>query len=382
MVKPKLKTVLAAEKGVDFKQQRINKQRKLAEKKKAQKKQTSQEPEDDTDSEDPEVEDQDDVPPALVPADAEVKKSKKKAAATEEDKKEAEGEWEDEESEEEDEDEEDEEEEEDDDESDAASVALSDISELDADVIPHQTLTINNTAALTAALARIETPKGPFSLVQRLTGPCPNLPKDIHDDLARELSFYQQALAAAKTARDLLRKEKVPFTRPTDYFAEMVKSDEHMGQVKGRLLEIAANKKAAQDARKMRDAKKFGKKVQQEKLASREQEKKKMLERVESLKRKRGTDDVGAADGAEFDVALEEAISGKDSKHNPNAKRAKRDAKYGHGGKKKRAKSNTFESTSDMTGFSAKAMKAKGPTGVKKGGKKRLGKSKRAGGKK
>ena len=43
---------------------------------------------------------------------------------------------------------------------------------------------------------------------------------------------YKQALHCAKEARDLADQHKLPFTRPADYFAEMVKSDAHMERVR------------------------------------------------------------------------------------------------------------------------------------------------------
>lgn len=55
-------------------------------------------------------------------------------------------------------------------------------------------------------------------------------------------------------------------------------------------------------------------------------------------------------------------------------KRQKKDSKYGFGGKKRHAKSNTAESSADGSGFSARRMKGK-PSG---GASKRPGKDKRA----
>lgn len=155
------------------------------------------------------------------------------------------------------------------------------------DVIPHQRLTINNTTALTAALKRIALPvhKLPFSEHQSILSTKPTEIPDVSDDLTRELAFYSQSLAAAIEGRKLLKAEGVPFTRPTDYFAEMVKADEHMAKVKGKLVEEAASKKASADARKQRDLKKFGKQVQVAKLQEREKEKKATLEKIKVLKR-------------------------------------------------------------------------------------------------
>jgi rRNA-processing protein EBP2 len=48
---------------------------------------------------------------------------------------------------------------------------------------------------------------------------------DIHDDLKREVAFYDMALAAVARAREHCSTAKIPFSRPEDFFAEMVKTD-------------------------------------------------------------------------------------------------------------------------------------------------------------
>lgn len=189
------------------------------------------------------------------------------------------------------EDDEEDEEEEDEGNDDDEDVAFSDLGEddleEDADVIPHQKLTIDNHAALTQLRNSIALPiaKMPFSEHQSVTTPAPVAIKDIDDDLKRELAFYAQALSAARTGRDLLKKEGVKFSRPADYFAEMMKDDEHMGRIKQKLLDEAEGKKRAQEARKLRDLKKFGKQVQVQKLQERDKAKKETLEKINILKR-------------------------------------------------------------------------------------------------
>lgn len=183
---------------------------------------------------------------------------------------------------------EDDDEEEDEDEDD---IPLSDLesvaSEDKGDIIPHQRLTINNTAALTAALHRIQLPysKLAFSEYQSVTTDAPVEIEDVEDDLSRELAFYKQCLSSVKDARKKLKKEGVSFSRPADYFAEMVKSDEHMGKIKQKLIDAAAGKKAAAEARKQRDLKKFGKQVQVAKLQERAKEKRATIEQINTLKR-------------------------------------------------------------------------------------------------
>jgi hypothetical protein len=172
-------------------------------------------------------------------------------------------------------------------------IPISDLEDLDEeekeDIIPHQRLTINNTVALTSALKRISLPisKLPFSEHQSLTTSDPVSIPDVSDDLNRELAFYAQSLSAVKEARGLLKAEGAPFSRPKDYFAEMVKADEHMAKIKAKLVEEAAGKKAAAEARKQRDLKKFGKQVQVAKLQERDKERKQTMEKIKVLKRSR-----------------------------------------------------------------------------------------------
>lgn len=173
-------------------------------------------------------------------------------------------------------------------------VAWSDLEDLDPeekeDLVLHQRQTVNNKAALLASLQRIRMPTDSsvaFVTHQSVVGTEPTADKipDISDDLTRELQFYSQALDAARKARALLLKEKVPFSRPIDYFAEMVKDDGHMEKVKARLVEQASTKKAAAEARKQRDLKKFGKQVQVAKLQERQKAKKDTLDKIKTLKR-------------------------------------------------------------------------------------------------
>ncbi|KAF2659706.1 Ebp2-domain-containing protein [Lophiostoma macrostomum CBS 122681] len=270
-------------------------------------------------------------------------------------------------------------------EEDEADIPLSDIeslaSEDKGDVIPHQRLTINNTTALTAALNRISLPysKLAFSEYQTVISDEPVEIPDVEDDLSRELAFHKQALAAVKDARERLKKEGVAFSRPNDYFAEMVKSDEHMGKIKQKLVDDAAGKKAAAEARRQRDLKKFGKQVQVAKLQERAKEKRDTLEKINLLKRKRqGADMTTTKEEDLFDVELDGAAAAaktsdrRDASGKPNFKRQKKDAKFGFGGKKRHAKSNDAISSADTRGYPGKKMKGK-PGGAKQ----RPGKSRR-----
>ncbi|KAI4260599.1 MAG: hypothetical protein LQ352_000160 [Teloschistes flavicans] len=266
-------------------------------------------------------------------------------------------------------------------------IPLSDIASVtdaeEGDIIPYQRLTINNTPALSKAHNSIAVPivNLPFSEHHIVVSTRPAEIPDVNDDLSRELVLHQQCLDAAQEARHLLNKEGVPFSRPSDYFAEMVKSDEQMGRIKQKMIDEAENKKAAAEARKQRDLKKFAKQVQVAKLQERDKVKKDTLDKINILKRKRRSTDTGGAEEIDmFDIALEDADTTKrvttaDSsrpERRTSVKRQKKDAKFGFGGKKRFAKSGDAFSTSDLKTFSAKGMK-----GRKKGGQ-RPGKIRRA----
>ncbi|KAL8951876.1 MAG: hypothetical protein Q9222_002182 [Ikaeria aurantiellina] len=248
------------------------------------------------------------------------------------------------------------------------------------DIVPYQRLTINNTTALTKAYKSIALPLThmPFSEHQVVISTEPISIQDVDDDLNRELAFHKQCLDASMEAKLLLQKEGVAFSRPADYFAEMIKSDEHMGKIKKRMTDEAADKKAAADARKLRDLKKFGKQVQIAKLQARDKAKRETLDKINALKCKRKNNEEDGADETKlFDVALADAsISHKAARGSrmggTSSKRQRKEDKFGFGGKKRFAKSGDAVSTSDLKAFPIKKVKGQ------KNAPRRLGKSRRA----
>ncbi|KAL7625798.1 rRNA-processing protein EBP2 [Parahypoxylon ruwenzoriense] len=446
MGKSKLKVALATEKGVDFKKLKQNKKHKERVKKRQEREtKNGGAPEDDDDWEGVDEEDEDDVEGGALVSDGEedddeeededdeegeegeglfdlealdesdsddssidleekIERPRKSALKAKnavlngDKKKEKKKASDDNEKDDEDEDEDEDEEDED--------IPMSDLEDLPddekEDLVPHSRLTINNTSALLASLSRIAIPTDssvPFATHQSIAGaePTADSIEDIQDDLKRELAFYAQSLDAAKRARALLKAEGVPFSRPTDYFAEMVKDDGHMEKVKAKLVEEASAKKASAEARKLRDLKKFGKQVQVAKLQERQKAKRETLEKIKTLKRKRqeSSGDIGTNEADLFDVGVDAELSkhsakkggpfsrGKDGERAANPKRQKKNDKYGFGGKKRHAKSGDALSSGDLSGFSARKMKAGG--GAARPGKKpaktaRLGKSRRKAG--
>ncbi|KAK6954696.1 hypothetical protein Daesc_004664 [Daldinia eschscholtzii] len=427
MGKSKLKVALAAEKGVDFKKLKQKKKHKERVKKRQEKEpknggadheddsdwegvnededeieggaglidDEAEEDDEEEDDEDGQIDfaalDESDSSDSSVDLEEKIERPQKSAlkaknAKTNKSKKDAD------EDEDEDEDEEEEEDEED--------IPMSDLEDLPdeekEDLVPHSRLTINNTSALLASLNRISIPTDksvPFATHQSIVSvePTADSIEDIQDDLKRELAFYAQSLEAAKRARALLKAEGVPFSRPTDYFAEMVKDDGHMEKVKAKLIEEASAKKASAEARKQRDLKKFGKQVQVAKLQERQKAKRETLEKIKTLKRKRqeSSGDLGTTEADLFDVGVDNELSkhnaqrafsrGKDGER-AGAKRQKKNEKYGFGGKKRHAKSGDAVSSGDLSSFNARKMKAGGARGGKPV-KPRLGKSRRNAGK-
>lgn len=301
-------------------------------------------------------------------------------------------------------------------EEDEEEIPVSDLEDLEEeekeDLVPHTRLTINNTSALLAALERISIPtdkSAPFASHQSIvsaTETSESIP-DVSDDLQRELAFYSQCLEAVRLGRSRLISEGVPFSRPKDYFAEMVKEDAHMEKIKAKLVEEASAKKASAEARKLRDLKKFGKQVQVSKLQERQKAKREVLDKIKTLKRSKlrpiqyfpymyiyyivvavimtilvqlanehylverqeHNSDVGTKEADIFDVSVDNEIAKHSQRSGStrqqsgarasNAKRQKKNEKYGFGGKKRHAKSGDAVSSGDLSRFNVKRMKSK-----------------------
>ena len=194
------------------------------------------------------------------------------------------------------------------------------------------------------------TQEQPWAETLAITSEKPIDIKDVDDDLERELAFYNQALDAARQAIHRFERAGVAWQRPPDYFAEMVKSDEHMARVKEQLLYEQKVIEEAEQRRKEREAKKYAKQVAAEKRKERAQEKKRAIEGVSSLRKQREKE--GFAGDLDIDIELEKVNNGQ--KRNPkgelgerfagnrskSAKRAFKDGKYGFGGPKRLRKQN------------------------------------------
>ncbi|XP_046843427.1 LOW QUALITY PROTEIN: probable rRNA-processing protein EBP2 [Xenia sp. Carnegie-2017] len=184
---------------------------------------------------------------------------------------------------------------------------------------------------------------------------------------------------AVVQALSKLKKLGISTERPSDYFAEMVKTDDHMQKVREKLITKELVMEKSEKARKMREMKKYGKKVQQEVLRKRQQEKKQMLDSVKKYRKgQKGKPEFLTNDNDEFEVNTEKGAkrSAGNTVQGKSAKRQRKDVKYGFGGKKRANKRNTSESVDDIRSFSS-AKHNKSPRAKTKTKAKRLGKSRR-----
>ncbi|CAM6087456.1 unnamed protein product [Calypogeia fissa] len=210
-----------------------------------------------------------------------------------------------------------------------------------------------------------------------LTYPDGGTAVDVDDDLQREMSFYTQALEAAREAYQKFQALGIPFQRPTDYYAEMVKTDTHMLKIKDKLLQEKTNLEEMDERRKARESKKFAKEVQAEKLKERSKRKKEDIESVKKWRKVRqksgfteGGDD---APPIEFDTGKrgkqkgENKFSGgrgRDRDRQPSKNRQFRNEKYGNGGKS--STRNDADSSADDSTFRA-SFKGRGRGGSGRG---------------
>ncbi|KAI5103734.1 putative rRNA-processing protein EBP2, partial [Silurus meridionalis] len=179
------------------------------------------------------------------------------------------------------------------------------------------------------------------------------------DDFQREMFFYRQAQASVLEALPRLQKLQILTKRPDDYFAEMTKSDQHMQKVRKKLIQKQMAMEKSEKAKKLREQRKFSKKVQVQVLQKRQKEKKSMMTAVK--KYQKGMSD--KLDFLEGDAEGKKATGAPSKPHvnkkGPSAKRKYKDSKFGFGGKKKGAKWNTKESHSDVSGFRGKVAHGK-----------------------
>ena len=182
---------------------------------------------------------------------------------------------------------------------------------------------------------------------------------DPHDDLQRESQFYSATQAAVTSGLRLLTQHGIPYLRPSDFYAEMVKPDAHMARVKDSLIREKARMDAVSERKAEQQQKKVSKGVQVARTQQKQREKREALADV-ALQRKRAKHSVDVLSEHSTLPGVDEAMA--DTKRRSADKRSRRkdakDAKYGFGGKKRRVKANDEDSAADVSGFRSRENKS------------------------
>ncbi|KAG2393642.1 hypothetical protein C9374_007173 [Naegleria lovaniensis] len=116
------------------------------------------------------------------------------------------------------------------------------------------------------------------------------------DDIDRELQFYNQAITSAKDGFKRLHSLGIKVHRPDDYFAEMVKSDEHMAKIRNKLVQSRKVIEEREKRRQRKEQQKIGKQLKAERLKEKIARKKQDIEAVDHWRR------TYSGSGKEFDV--------------------------------------------------------------------------------
>jgi len=178
-----------------------------------------------------------------------------------------------------------------------------------------------------------------------ITSSAPTEVENVDDDLGRELAFYNQALSATVSAIHRFDASGTSWLRPPDYFAEMVKTDEHMAKIKDRLMHEQQQIEQAEERRKAREQKAYSKQVQAEKQKERQQSKKQQINQIQHLRKQR--EKSGFAGELDYDEAIEKLGQPRQRQQQQKGrageriragepmsskKRQMKDAKFGFGG--------------------------------------------------
>jgi len=184
---------------------------------------------------------------------------------------------------------------------------------------------------------------------------------DVHDDLKREVAFYDLAIASVAEARSRFKAAKIPFARPSDFYAEMVKTDDHMAKVKDRLIFESKKIEAFEKRKSNKEYKLRAKEARENKLLSKQKAKKDHLQAVADWANNAASNRITGRVRDDDDEYL--------SNMQPNKKRMAYNNKYGHGGKRSRYKTMDKSMINDMSQYNPKGNFDGGKKNGKKGGR-------------
>ena len=96
---------------------------------------------------------------------------------------------------------------------------------------------------------------------------------EVHNDLKREIAFYNSTRENVKKGMEILVQAKIPISRPDDFFAEMLKTDDQMGRVKNRILKQQKKINNFEEKKQRMENKKFHKAIKAYKQMEKHKEK-------------------------------------------------------------------------------------------------------------
>lgn len=204
---------------------------------------------------------------------------------------------------------------------------------------------------------------------------------DIHDDLKRESTFYSIANAGVISGLAKCESLNISYQRPSDYYVEMLKPDQHMNKIKNRLIQEKSRIESVNIRKKSIEQKKYLQAIQSETNKQKSQVKQRAKLLTQQYQQKTNTNNksdqikIQRSKLPLIDATLQSAAKSY-SKHNATSssssssrlsksdrsvlptkgfKRQNKDAKYGNGGKKRYIKDNTSDSSRDMKPFHGKS---------------------------
>ena len=156
-----------------------------------------------------------------------------------------------------------------------------------------------------------------------------------NNDIKREIHFYQQTLSSVQTALKRIKSE-IPngdklIQRPNDFYAEMIKTDDHMKKIKGRILWEQKKIGIVENRKKNKRLKKYHKQLMSNKIAENAKKIKSEAEALEEWKNSTNRDDRSLQQilkDARSAYQNKESLKGKKK---PNMKRIIKNLKYGSG---------------------------------------------------
>lgn len=167
------------------------------------------------------------------------------------------------------------------------------------------------------------------------------------NDFKRETTFHRQAQAALLNAIPRIKKLGIPISRPKDYFAEMIKTDEHMHKVRENIAKQEVITQRSEKVRQLRQQRKVGKQMQIEATLKKHAAKKEMLDEIKKY-RKGTIKEISFLDNNKKPTGSNKNKPGINKK---NSKKNMKDSKFGFGGKKRGSKINTRDSAADISDY-------------------------------